>query len=56
MHGGAKGLGAPLGNEKAFKHGFYRKSSVEERNKLKQFIRNMEESFGNLEKKLNGIQ
>ena len=29
MHGGAKGSGAPKGNQNAFKHGAYSKDSIE---------------------------
>jgi len=39
MHGGAKGSGAPRGNQNAFKHGFYTKQAIEERKKLRQLIR-----------------
>ncbi len=42
MHGGAKGSGAPRGNQNAFKHGFYTKQAIEERKKLRQLIRDAE--------------
>ncbi len=42
MHGGAKGSGAPRGNQNALKHGFYTKQEIEERKKLRQLIRDAE--------------
>ena len=39
MHGGAKGSGAPLGNNNAFKHGVFTKQSIEIRATLRQQIR-----------------
>lgn len=41
MHGGAKGSGAPVGNQNALKHGFYTKES---RNLIKD-IKNLLHSF-----------
>jgi glucans biosynthesis protein len=42
MHGGAKGTGAPRGNQNALKHGFYTKQAIEERKNLRQLIRDAE--------------
>ncbi len=39
MHGGAKGSGAPLGNQNALKHGLYTKESIEERGKLSRLLK-----------------
>ena len=39
MHGGAKGSGAPRGNNNAFKHGVFTKKSIELRAMLRQQIR-----------------
>jgi uncharacterized protein YjcR len=39
MHGGAKGSGAPRGNQNALKNGFYTKSSLEELRALKDLMR-----------------
>ena len=39
MHGGAEGSGAPKGNRNALKHGLYTKEAIEERKKLRRFIR-----------------
>ena len=42
MHGGAKGSGAPRGNQNALKHGLYTKRAIEERKKLRRLIRDAE--------------
>ena len=42
MHGGAKGSGAPRGNQNALKHGHYTKQAIEERKNLRQLIRDAE--------------
>ncbi len=39
MHGGAKGSGAPRGNQNALKHGLYTREAIEERRALRQLIR-----------------
>ena len=39
MHGGAKGSGAPRGNNNALKHGVFTKESIELRATLRQQIR-----------------
>ncbi len=45
MHGGARGSGAPIGNQNALKHGMYTKAALEEQRALRQFMREMEESL-----------
>lgn len=42
LHGGAKGSGAPLGNQNALKHGRYTKAAIEERRALRKLIRDAE--------------
>ena len=42
MHGGAKGSGAPRGNQNALKHGLYTKQAIEERKNLRRLIRDAE--------------
>jgi len=42
MHGGAKGSGAPRGNQNALKHGRYTKQAIEERKNLRRLIRDAE--------------
>jgi glucans biosynthesis protein len=39
MHGGAKGSGAPPGNDNALKHGLFTKESIELRVTLRKEIR-----------------
>ncbi len=43
MHGGAKGSGAPLGNQNALKHGLYKKEAIEERRKLSRLLKTTRE-------------
>ena len=50
MHGGAKGSGAPKGNQNAFKHGAYSKDSIELMKQVGAMMRESEE----LLKALNG--
>ncbi len=45
MHGGARGSGAPIGNQNALKHGMYTKAALEERRELRRLIREMEENL-----------
>ena len=35
MHGGAKGSGAPMGNQNALKHGYYTEESISKRRTFK---------------------
>ncbi len=43
MHGGAKGSGAPLGNQNALKHGLYTKEAIAERRKLSRLLKTTRE-------------
>ena len=43
MHGGAKGSGAPVGNQNALKHGLYTKEAIEERRKLSRLLKTTRE-------------
>jgi glucans biosynthesis protein len=38
MHGGARGSGAPSGNQNAFKHGAFARGAVAERNRIRTMI------------------
>ena len=49
MHGGARGSGAPIGNQNALKHGMYTKEALEERRALRSLIREMQESLQEIE-------
>ncbi len=46
MHGGAKGSGAPKGNNNALKNGLYTKEAIAERRAIRRFVR---EASKNLE-------
>ena len=39
QHGGARGIGAPKGNDNAFKHGFFGRAETAERRRINAFIR-----------------
>jgi hypothetical protein len=39
MHGGAIGSGAPRGNRNALKSGLYTRKALEERRRVREFIR-----------------
>lgn len=39
MHGGARGSGAPLGNQNALKHGDYSRAAVEEDREIRALIK-----------------
>ena len=39
MHGGAKGSGAPIGNQNALKHGLYTREAMEDRRLIMRLIR-----------------
>src|SRR5262245_56629862 len=39
QHGGARGIGAPEGNDSAFKHGFYGRVETTQRRGINAFIR-----------------
>ncbi len=49
MHGGARGSGAPIGNQNARKHGMYTKVALEERQMVRRLIREMEERLQEIE-------
>jgi uncharacterized protein YjcR len=49
MHGGAKGSGAPKGNQNALKHGTYTRAAIFERQQLSLLVKNSEELFRRLE-------
>lgn len=51
MHGGAKGSGAPKGNQNALKHGLYTRETMAERRELNRMIREMKETLGRFEEK-----
>jgi uncharacterized protein YjcR len=39
MHGGAKGSGAPVGNQNAVKHGAFTRKAIERRNEMRELFR-----------------
>ena len=43
MHGGAKGSGAPQGNQNALKHGVYTREALNERRQFTEHMREMNE-------------
>ena len=45
MHGGAKGSGAPKGNQNALKHGTYTKAALRERAELCWLVHESRELF-----------
>lgn len=45
MHGGAKGSGAPKGNQNALKHGAYTKEMLEMRRELAELMRASRETL-----------
>ena len=45
QHGGARGIGAPTGNDNARKHGFFSHAETAERHRINAFIRECE-AFG----------
>lgn len=45
MHGGAKGSGAPLGNQNALKHGMYTREALAERKLLIKLLREARETL-----------
>ena len=50
MHGGAKGSGAPKGNQNALKHGLYTREAIAERKALRDYIRDYEATLAELGK------
>lgn len=49
MHGGAKGSGAPPGNQNAFKHGMYTREELEFRKELSQLMRASRKTLHDIE-------
>lgn len=49
MHGGAKGSGAPKGNQNAYKHGLYTREALEEQKALRELMRQFEETLDQFE-------
>jgi glucans biosynthesis protein len=49
MHGGAKGSGAPKGNQNALKHGTYSKAALAQREALRELIKQAEEFIQELD-------
>jgi glucans biosynthesis protein len=45
MHGGAPGSGAPRGNKNAMKHGLYTREAIEERRKMRNFLRQVRQQL-----------
>jgi glucans biosynthesis protein len=45
MHGGAPGSGAPRGNKNAMKHGLYTREAIEERRKMRDFLRQVRQQL-----------
>jgi uncharacterized protein YjcR len=50
MHGGARGSGAPKGNQNALKHGLYTRETIEERKEVTALIRASKELLVRIEK------
>lgn len=50
MHGGAKGSGAPKGNQNALKHGRYTREAIAERKALRDMIREFGATLDEIEK------
>jgi len=42
MHGGAKGSGAPKGNQNAWKHGTYTKDAFQQRREMRDMVRQVQ--------------
>ena len=49
MHGGAKGSGAPIGNQNAIKSGLYTREALEERRRLSALIRQAQKTLEEFE-------
>lgn len=48
MHGGAKGSGAPVGNQNALKHGYYSREARDFRKHVCELLRNGQEMLDDL--------
>ena len=53
MHGGARGSGAPRGNQNAVKRGHYRREAIEERALLQEFIKNAAKAASDVNESLD---
>jgi glucans biosynthesis protein len=49
MHGGAKGSGAPRGNQNALKHGLYTQEAIAERKEIIELSRSFRQYLDGLE-------
>jgi uncharacterized protein YjcR len=49
MHGGAKGSGAPRGNQNAFKHGMYTRDTIAMRKEINALMRQARETLREVE-------
>jgi glucans biosynthesis protein len=49
MHGGAKGSGAPPGNQNALKHGTYTKKAFQERAEMRELFRDVQQLLRELD-------
>lgn len=52
MHGGAKGSGAPLGNQNALTNGLYTREAIARRLAFNQMLREMREDLRDFEEKM----
>ncbi|MAL17558.1 MAG: hypothetical protein CL670_14790 [Balneola sp.] len=48
LHGGAEGVGAPKGNQNAFKHGLYTKESIAFRKRIRKLAKSTDNLLSNL--------
>lgn len=53
MHGGAKGSGAPKGNQNAYKHGYYTKEMIQFRKLFNGYAQLCEDKNDLMEMKIN---
>lgn len=53
MHGGARGSGAPQGNQNAVKHGRYRRQAIEQRLDLQELITGISETISEVNQSLS---
>lgn len=52
MHGGAKGSGAPLGNQNALTNGLYTREAIARRLAFNQMLREMRKDLRDFEEKM----
>ncbi|MFZ2065123.1 MAG: HGGxSTG domain-containing protein [Xanthobacteraceae bacterium] len=53
MHGGARGSGAPKGNQNAVKRGHYRSEAIKQRALLREFIKSAAKAASDVNKSLD---